>query len=400
MQIRFTPNKLILFLMIIFPISTIYQGIGIFENLNRLIVFGLMGLMVASFFVESIRQIDFWWLVFGIILSVVCIVLTDGMPYFINCYVFFPFWVVFLVYITKNYEYIMEKTCEGTRLLQVVIIIWEVTVFISFFFKRCYVAEWGDVYFQSFSSAPHRFASTCLIIMAYAFILYLVTSKSLYLLHLVLPMVGLFVGGARTYLAIGIVFLFAMFYIWCPKKKYFYISFVPLLLLLVLIISVTPIATKIKNTLAGNGYYGYWATLTNGRSIFWVEDLIGYWNLSPIKKLVGNGANFVYDLNIAGTAGRKLWAHNDFINLLCSNGLLGLLLYFATFFSFVSSKMKKYKGSFIPMFAFYFICGFNAFFNMLYSYTSAVIGIPYILFALYTLPNEIERYKESKEKNS
>lgn len=396
MLIKFTPNKLILILMIVFPISTIFQGITIFENINRVIVFGLMALMIVSFFVDSIREIDMVWLVLGIILSVICIALT-GKPYYINCYVFFPFWVVFLVYITKNYEFIMEETCDGTSLLHLVIIVWEITVFISFFFKRSYIKEWGDVYFQSFSSAPHRFASTCIIIMAYAFILYLISEKAIYLLHLVLPMVGLFVGGARTYLAIGIVFLFAMFYIWCPKKIYFYFSFVPLLLLLILIISLTPIATKLANTLAGDGYYGYWATLTNGRSIFWVEDMEGYFRLPIIKKLVGNGANFVYDLNIAGTAGRKLWAHNDFINLLCSNGLLGLLLYFATFFSFVCSKMKKYKDFFIPMFAFYFICGFNAFFNMLYSYTSAVIGIPYILFALYTLPNEIDKYKQGKE---
>lgn len=397
MQIRFTPNKLILLLMIVFPITTLYQGLPIFENVNRLIVFLLMALMLISFFVDSIRTIDIFYLIIGALLSIICIVYT-GRPYYINCFVFFPFWVIFLIFISKNYENMMAEAAKDIPMLKGVIIVWEITVFISFFFSRCYVEEWGDRYFQSFSNAPHRFASTCVVIMAYVFILFLVTQRYINLLYMILPFVGLFIGGARTYLAMGIVFIIAMYYIACPKKSLFYITLIPILLLLGVIMVFTPIGTKMINTLNGEGYYGYWATLTNGRSIFWVEDLVGFFNLSTIKKLVGNGANFVYDLNENGTAGRKLWAHNDFINILCTNGFLGLILYFITFFNFVKRQMKHVGfRKFIPMFAFYFICMFNAFFNMLYSYTSAVIGIPFVLYALYTLPILMEKKKYKEE---
>lgn len=396
MLIKFTPNKLILILMIVFPITTIYQGLPMLENVNRLIVFFLMGFMILSFFVDSIRTIDIFYLIVGAILSFICIVYT-GKPYYINCFVFFPFWIIFLIYSAKNYDNMMDEAVKDIALLKGVIYVWEITVFISFFFSRCYVEEWGDRYFQSFSNAPHRFASTCVVIMAYVFILFLITQKYTSLLHMVLPFIGLFVGGARTYLAMGIVFILTMYYIVCPKKVVFWSSIVPLLLLLWVIIMFTPIGTKMSSTLSGEGYYGYWATLTNGRSIFWVEDLEGFFNLSTIRKLVGNGANFVYDLNENGTAGRKLWAHNDFINILCTNGYLGLVLYFVTFFGFVKRQMKQVGSSkFIPMAAFYFICMFNAFFNMLYSYTSAVVGIPFVLYALYTLPILMER-KNSEE---
>lgn len=397
MLIKFTPNKLILILMIVFPVTTIYQGLPILDNVNRLIVFFLMGLMILSFFVDSIRTIDIFYLIAGAILSFICIVYT-GKPYYINSLIYFPFWIIFLIYSAQNFEIIMEETVKDLSLLKGVIYFWEVTVFISFFFSRCYVKIWGDRYFQSFSNSPHRFASTCVVIMAYVFMLFLVTSQYKYLLHIVLPFIGLFVGGARTYLALGIVFILAMYYIACRKKVVFWSSIGPIILLMCVVILITPIGTKMVNTLKGEGYYGYWATLTNGRSIFWVEDLQGFFSLSTFRKLVGNGANFVYDLNEKGMAGRKLWAHNDFINILCTNGYLGLVLYFVTFFSFIKRQMKKSAvHKFIPMAAFYFICMFNAFFNMLYTYTSAVIGIPFFLYALYTLPILMER-KNSIEK--
>jgi hypothetical protein len=201
--------------------------------------------------------------------------------------------------------------------------------------------------------------------------------------------------GTRTYLVIGMMFMVAVYYLSCKDKKVFYFSIIPIMILGLVIIMLSPSGAKFTETFEGDGYFGYWATLTNGRSIFWVEDLQGYWSLPFWKKLVGNGANFVYELNYYGTIAAKIWAHNDVINLLCTNGFLGVVLYFLTFFGFIfrNSEVKR-RENFIPLFIFYFTLGFNAMFNMLYTYISAVIAIPFMFFGLYTLPNNIDYFRE------
>lgn len=399
MQIRLTGNKLILILLLLFPISTLLQGFGIFNNLNRIIIFLMMGGLLVSFFLDSFTILSCIYMIGGLVLSCLAIYLTKGAPYYINTYIFFPFWIIFFSYLIQNYRELMKGMCERLKLLRGIVYVWEAIVVVSLFFSRCYVEEWGDRYFQSFSNSPHRFAGTCLEILAYVSILFILDRRKKDLLLFILPVIGLFVCGARTYLAIGILFVLAFYYIMCQNKKLFYITIIPVLVGIAGLILITPIGTKMVYTLKGNGYYGYWATLTNGRSMFWVDDIKGFWQLPFGKKLIGNGANYIYDLNIAGTAGRMLWAHNDFINLLCSNGILGLLLYLAVFFYFTSHfKVKNTKFAKFPLFAFYVICGFNAFFNMLYTYTSAVLVVPFIFFVLYTLPQEYleNEYAERK----
>ena len=149
-----------------------------------------------------------------------------------------------------------------------------------------------------------------------------------------------------------------------------------------MVILLTPIGTKFTIGFEGEGYYGFWATLTSGRSILWSEDLAAYWDLDIIRKLVGNGANFVYQVSMNGVFQRPLYAHNDYINLLCSNGLLGMIVYFWALYNFVNRAKEGQKKAFIPLMGFYTIIYFNAFFNMLYTYPNAVVAVPFIYYSL------------------
>lgn len=382
-------------MLIIFPATTLYQGIPALDAINRVVTVGIMFLIAMNFLLEKVRILDLIFIVLVIILSIICVVYTDGKPYSSTPITTYFFWVVYLCYLAGNYKTLMIEMVSNLRILKGVTIFWEISVFVSMFLPICYRSNWGGTYFISFTSGYHRFAMTCFVILAYVYILIQLTYDKRYYLYFIIPLVGLLMAGARTYVAIGLLFIVAVYYLECKNKQLFYLSIIPISIILVLGIVISPVGNKFIDSFKGETILGYWGTLTNGRSIFWVEDLQGYWGLSLWKKLVGNGVNFVYDLNMQGTIKALIWAHNDVINLLCTNGFLGVILYFAVFIYFVAEQRnKQYKNTFIPMFAFYFTLGFNAMFNMLYTYTSAAIAIPFMLFSLYTLPNELSTYRK------
>ncbi|WP_026524233.1 hypothetical protein [Butyrivibrio sp. MB2005] len=393
MLIKFTLNKILLFSLLAFPITTLYQGLPGLDPLNRLWALGILALMFCGFLLEPIRFIDVFYLISGILLILICIIIT-GHPHNTTPITSFVFWFVFMCYIANNYRDLMRELAENFGMLKGVTLFWEISVFVSFFFSRSYIRNWGGVYFLSFSNALHRFAMTCFAIMAYVTILFIMTNKKSYLLWYIIPIVSMLLTGTRTYLVIGMVFVVAVYYISCKDKRTFYITILPLMVIAVALVLISPSGAKIIKSFQGEGYFGYWATLSNGRSIFWLEDLRGYWSLPIWKKFVGNGVNFIYLLNYYGTIAAMIWAHNDVINLLCTNGLLGVILYFVVFFSFVHrNKENNAKNTFVPLFVFYFTLGFNAMFNMLYTYTAAVTAIPFMYFGLYTLPNNMEYFR-------
>jgi len=112
-------------------------------------------------------------------------------------------------------------------------------------------------------------------------------------------------------------------------------------------------------------------------------DILEFLNLPWQKILLGNGYNFVYDVNYLNF-GAKIWAHNDIINVMMNYGIVGLLLYFYAFLQIMKgrrrySRCDLQKASFILFVGIWFV---NAMFNMNYTYFCSVLSLPIIWSAI------------------
>ena len=316
------------------------------------------------------------------------IVVTDWPLINSNEFFYLGTWVLYLIYVTSDYENFFKLVCSYTNMIQRWVIIWEIIVGCSFFFPTSYV----NGGFGAFTGSPHRMDSAALLILAYIFVLFRMRNyKKTYLLLTILPVIAVIFSGARTYLlAIGVL-LMMMYYANMERKRNFYFTIIPLLIIGVLfILSTSVIQERMENIAKLSKYFdtqGYnkLAAVTSGRSVFWIIDLQQYWKSSFLNKILGNGWNFVRKVNgIFYT--KSIWAHNDYINLLCCNGVLGLALYFVAYIRFykrVKSVSFCKKDTFILGFGFHFICIFIASFNMLYTYFAAALAVPIIAFAIF-----------------
>ena len=94
-----------------------------------------------------------------------------------------------------------------------------------------------------------------------------------------------------------------------------------------------------------------------------------------INKFFGSSINFTYKIT-------GLWAHNDFIEIVCSFGIVGVLQYV---FAMNSLIRKSWSGSRIPLaikFSVVLVWLFNAFFNMHYVYFCAMLCYPFLTITI------------------
>lgn len=301
----------------------------------------------------------------------------------INDLVYIGFWVFFFLYLRRHYEGFIQAIKDHIRIVHALTLIWTIFIFISFFYSRSFVRAWGDVYFTSFASGPHRLASTCLIIMAVSVLMAQLKKDARFLLYLALPLVVIFMSGARTYLGVAFSYIICVYYIYCEKRSFFYLTIVPITAFAILAVFFSPIGEKIVTTMAysSGSMEGYLARVTSGRSIFWVTDLEYFSGLSLWRKIVGDGVVSIYKINQANGHG-YIWAHNDIINLLVSNGYLGCFLYLIPFISFIKYVFGKTAMPLFLKLGVVFTWFFNAMFNMVYTYTCSVLAIPLIYYSL------------------
>ena len=152
----------------------------------------------------------------------------------------------------------------------------------------------------------------------------------------------------------------------------FFFTLIPTIIVGGLIIVNTSLYQKILFTLDDSQYGDFWFRVTSGRSEFWENDLIAWSNVSVIKKVFGAGLDFTHEVS-------NLWAHNDFIEILCANGVVGLFIYVVVM---LKSILKEMKRSYMLTFFVFIAWFFNAFFNMHYTYFCCVLGFPFILIAI------------------
>ena len=370
-----------MYLLLIFPIMTIIQDHGVINKA----MFGLMLVIQLAFLLKyGVTKKEL-----AILLILCCnyiyTLFNTSFPINnINLLMYFPFFILYIQFYVKNKNKLLKWLIVNQRFIKLIIWIWTIIVGVSIFLPRSYsVKEGGQKFFGSFCGTIFRLGPSAVFIMGLSLLAMAVYNKKKYVLFMIIPLYCTFMGSSRTYLLIGACLFIIGWYWYCPSKKHFYWSILPIIVIAFMLIANSAIGDKIKYTLDDSNYGDFWFRITSSRSELWENDLKAMIGENFFNKLFGAGIEFT--TKITG-----LWAHNDFIEVFCSFGLLGLMMYCLQIKYLIRNVLKK--GVRIPRLiiilaiASWFI---NAMLNMFYVYFCALLSYPIILTAInYKYKNE------------
>lgn len=375
-------NKLIVVLMVCYTFSSSLSKIGVFDLINKGIV-GVLCFVIMGLFCRK-RQTHFAFLT----LALTALVHTIAFSFPISpkegiaTYFMFAFWVLFWLYMCNNKNEFLSASKSLESVLRAALMLWTAVTVISFFIPICYKLGWGgERYFTSFTTDSFEIAPIALFMLALDILLFCFNKdKRSAVLFAIVPLSCVFAAGTRTYLIVVLVEFMVLLRLIIEQNNRFYTISLICIIGFILLASVTNIGQKfLSATVQSNDINVILEVFTNGRSEFWAIDLKAFLSGSLFEVMFGHGFSYVYELNQAAI-GMRLYAHNDFINLLLNFGIVGLGLYFAVLIP-VLVKTERESGPFVA-FMLSAIWLFNAFFNMIYVYLAAVMALGILAAAL------------------
>jgi hypothetical protein len=383
----FTRKDLFLKLILLFPITTLFQyHIGV---LNKLVFFAVL---VVLFAVQGVRKKPLAYL-FGIsLLWLFSMAVTPlaALTSNLNMAFYYIFLVFYLVFVLTEQEEFWNLLIGNRRFIYYTVLLYTLIVTVSIFLPSSYnqseVGGWGDeAYFTSISGSPNRVGpASVFVVILIAFLIQ--TGSSRALAFLAVPQLYVFLmGGSRTYFVVGACAIVVLYYVMVPRKKWFFLSLIPFGAVGLVLVLNSNMMDKFAATFQTDvSQEEFWRSLTNSRSVFWVEQLKMFFNTPWYKQLLGNGINFT-------TYNYGLWAHSDFIEILCSYGYVGLANYLALMAYTMHKLMKTKKHHFFIKCIVVFIWFFNAFFNFFYCYFCAMLCFPILLLIVKHIDDQTLR---------
>lgn len=378
MIMKKTIDKYLFILFVLFPLSTLISCWLLITN--KILISIIILLLVLSLFCNKMKP-NTIILFFTFLISYVWTLFKQTSFFNFNDLLYLPIWILVFSYFTfeGKFKYFLDYLKKNS-FVNAICILWILLLGISCVLNRNFI-----------SIHAHRYAASAFSIMVLSIISFIDKGKIYHFIPLI-PFVTFFFARSRTYLFIGIILM--MIYIWYLfNNKLMLIALgIPIFILFMFILSNTSLGDRMLNTDV-DGYYGVVGTFTSGRSVFWAADLKGYQSLNVIDKILGSGYNTVYYLN-KEAVGTYIWAHNDYINVLLSNGILGLICYFASYISMVIYFLHIYKVKKTLIICISFLIFFNAMFNGAFDYMCFSLCIPFMILVCYKLQN----YKSSPQK--
>lgn len=307
----------------------------------------------------------------------------------INLLIYFPFYILYTYFMCDNSEIVINWFSKHGGYVKLIVVAWSALVGISIFLPSSYTAGDEGVFFGSFCGSIFRLGPSAVFIQVLVIMMQVMHRKKSALLFNLIPMYCYLMGSSRTYLVVGFCLLVISWYIACKKKILFWGTVIPLALAVLWLVTVSAMADKIAYTLDENNYGDFWFRVTSSRSVLWEKDLTAFAESSLLNKLLGNGLGFTTEVS-------GLWGHNDFIEVLCSFGIIGLLHYLYSTRYLFKRSYKSVKISFVVRVCAFMAWFFNAFFNMHYVYFCAMLCYPFLLFVirLYFEQNPVKQKRK------
>ncbi len=376
----FSRTDLLIKLILLFPITTLLQyHIGI---LNKLLFFVVISLLLCT---NAVRPKSFVYLMFVTVLWVFDMIITppEALRLNLNMSFYYIFLVYYLVFFLAEQDKIWQILKDSRYYILGVVLVYTSVLTVSIFLPSSYqvVNTWGqEKYFMSISGSPNRVGPASVFILVLITFLLQVGSHKLLALCALPQLYAVFMGGSRTYFVLGLCAALIMYYILFPKKKWFYLSLIPVSAIALFFVLKSNMAAKFAVTIQDNLTQGlskqeFWRRVTNTRSVFWVDQLKLFFDTPWYKQLFGNGINFT-------THQYGLWAHSDFIEILCSYGYVGLANYIVLMIYTIRNLLKTKKRYTLIKFVCVFIWFFNAFINFFYCYFCAMLCFPILLLTV------------------
>ena len=374
----FTRKDLFIKLILLFPLTTLFQNyIGF---LNKLM---LAAVVVVLFAVQSIRKKPLLYSGTVFLLWAFSLAVTPLAAFKanLNMTFYYFFLVLYLVFILTERHHVWQLLLKNRRYIYYIVLSYSLLVTLSIFLPASYTqitaGGWGDeAYFTSFSGSPNRVGpASVFVVVLIAFLILTGSHKALALLSI--PQLYVFLmGGSRTYFVLGVCAMVVLYYVMIPNKKLFFASLLPLGIVGLILVLNSSMMDKFAATFQqGLSQHEFWRRLTNTRSVFWVEQLKLFFATPWYKQLLGNGINFT-------TYNYGLWAHSDFIEILCSYGYVGLANYIGLMIYTMSQLLKTRRRHFFIKCICVFIWFFNAVFNFFYCYFCAMLCYPLLLMVI------------------
>lgn len=367
-------------LIILFPFATLFQNYVSFSNIALLTV--VVYIMIAMIIGHRYIKIKhFSWIVFSSIIWIVAMLNTprQALETNVNMAVYYIFMFVYFIVFLEKRESIWKSFVKIKRYIYWSTIIYTFILTVSIFLPSSYVqikaGGWGDeAYFVSFAGSPNRVGPACVFILVLMCFLTKVKYKQKKMILMASPHIyTVAMGGSRTYFVLGLCVTLILYYYWIDDRRKFYLSLFPLVLLAILIVVKSNMMNKVLATFQHvDNKVIFWQKLTNTRSIFWIRQLELFNETSLLHRIIGNGINFT-------TYNYGLWAHSDFLEILCSYGYIGLINYIVLLVFLIRTFIRKSKTALLIKVVCVFIWFFNAFVNFFYCYFCAMLCYPLLL---------------------
>ena len=370
--------------VLLIPLGTVVQGY--IPGLNKILFVVSIVFLMCYFFTTKLRGYPWLLAISGLVLWIIVLSFTSKTDLFINVNmaVYYIFCIVFYVFCITEKKTIWLILSNNKKYLFGIVFLYSIIVAISIPLPISYATPeaggWGDaLYFVSFSGSPNRVGQASLYINSLITILMVMKfCKKKILFFCTLPHIYVFfMGGSRTYFILGCCILIVNLYVGIKNKSNFKYLFIALGIILFYFVLSSSIMDKIAATYKPDAKtdIDFWVRLTNARILIWAQDIFRISETDLIGHWFGNGINFTSEIGI--------WAHNDFIEILCSYGYLGLILYLLVMFMIMYEfDVFNRKNKLLLSSLCIFIWLFNAFFNFFYVYFNAMLSYAFLLMAI------------------
>lgn len=362
-------------LLLLFPIFTTLDFIPGINTMLAVVSFSLIIILILK---KGITRRSLVLLLSVALSTLISFGATKEEIIHVNEMIYLGYMCAFFILIGDNRQEVSQFFKDSTQYIKGICIIWNLVVLASMPMRSSYV----NGVFVSFARDTFRLSPSALFVLTLSTVL-IVMRGSKNIVQSIVPMLAILLGASRTYLLLGGICLAVNLYFTIKSRRMFFLALGLMGVISVIIVFSSAMGEKILSTFAPSSYLTPMQVFTNGRSNFWVVDLQAYARQPILNQLLGCGYNFIRITNGANlSAGSNgIWAHNDFLQVLITNGVFGLGIYFYAMGKLFRIFLNK-KMSLMLRIAVVFIWFFNAFFNMYYVYTCAMLSYPVLLLAI------------------
>lgn len=364
-KLKINKYDMILILTLVYSFFTLTQSLYPF-SISRLVI-----ACISLFFVLSEKQKreNIYIYIYIIFVILYTMFFARNISVNINDCVYFSIAILELHFFLKTnaWEELFIAYNRNDKIISMVAILDFFIIMISVLVPSCYIQHWGgEQYLIGFTGSAHAMAASCCLAMT-IMMLNLIKKKFnlLNLLILAIYVLVILKTGARIFIVPSILIIF--YYIYKKVRKASWRLIIYIIGACGFIFSFLNSSMMKKIIFAIQNPYSksMLESLSGSRSVFWKVDINAFFEADTSKMLFGHGFDYVYALNLK-MVGMEIWAHNDFINILLSIGLVGFFVYVGIL-SKTMKNISKWNSRFDTLLLLlYFL--FPAFFNGFYSY--------------------------------